>query len=165
MKFPVRALSVLVMSSLAAGAALAQKGETVKVAWIDPLSGLIIAGKNSPYGRAIYAFKKDSIQPRVGAGGRGGGNVLNAPHAQMYLRFYWNTPILLSPFDPATIYTGAQYFFRSNNRGDTWTMNPNDLTKNVDRYKLPLMGVDGSAPTASKHDGYENNSNITNKVN
>ena len=102
-----------------------------------------------------------SVAPRVGAGGRGGGNVLNAPHAQMYLRFYWNTPILLSPSAPATIYTGAQYFFRSNNRGDTWTMNPNDLTKNVDRYKLPLMGADGMAQTASKHDGYENNSNIT----
>jgi hypothetical protein len=32
----------------------------------DPLDGLIIAGKNSPYGDAIYAFKKNSIQPRVG---------------------------------------------------------------------------------------------------
>jgi len=32
----------------------------------DPLVGLIIAGKNSPYGDAIYAFKKDSIQPRIG---------------------------------------------------------------------------------------------------
>jgi photosystem II stability/assembly factor-like uncharacterized protein len=102
------------------------------------------------------------IQPRVGGGGRGGGtNVLNAPHPQMYFRFYWNTPIVLSPFDPATIYTGAQYFFKSTTRGDTWTMNPNDLTKNVDRYKQSLMGVDGMAPMASKHDGYENNSNIT----
>jgi hypothetical protein len=100
-----------------------------------------------------------SIQPRVG-GGRGG-NVLNAPHPQMYFRFYWNTPIVLSPFDPSTVYTGAQYFFKSTNRGDTWTMNPNDLTKNVDRYKQPMMGVEGAAPTASKHDGYENNSNIT----
>jgi hypothetical protein len=106
--------------------------------------------------------RQQSIQPRVGGGGRGGaGNVLNAPHAQMYFRFYWDTPILISPFDPATIYTGAQYFFKSTNRGDNWTMNPNDLTKNVDRYKLPLLGVDGAAPTASKHDGYENNSNIT----
>lgn len=105
--------------------------------------------------------QQQSIQPRVGGGGRGGGgNVLNAPHAQMYLRFYWDTPILLSPFDPAVVYTGAQYFFKSTNRGDNWTMNPNDLTKNVDRYKLPLMGVDGAAPAASKHDGYENNSNI-----
>ena len=32
----------------------------------DPLVGLIIAGKNSPYGDAIYAFQKDSIQPRIG---------------------------------------------------------------------------------------------------
>jgi hypothetical protein len=32
----------------------------------DPLVGLIIAGKNSPYGDAIYAFKKDGIQPRIG---------------------------------------------------------------------------------------------------
>src|SRR3989344_3778560 len=41
MRFPVRALSFLVMTSLTAGAALAQKGETVKIAWIDPLSGLM----------------------------------------------------------------------------------------------------------------------------
>ena len=32
----------------------------------DPLVGLIIAGQNSPYGDAIYAFKKNSIQPRIG---------------------------------------------------------------------------------------------------
>ena len=32
----------------------------------DPLVGLIIAGKNSPYGRGIYKFQKGSIQPRVG---------------------------------------------------------------------------------------------------
>ncbi|MEO8677696.1 MAG: carboxypeptidase-like regulatory domain-containing protein [Vicinamibacterales bacterium] len=32
----------------------------------DPLVGLIIAGQNSPYGDAIYAFKKDGIQPRIG---------------------------------------------------------------------------------------------------
>jgi hypothetical protein len=32
----------------------------------DPLVGLIIAGKNSPYGNAIYEFKKTSFQPRIG---------------------------------------------------------------------------------------------------
>lgn len=32
----------------------------------DPLVGLIIAGKNSPYGNAIYEYKKNSFQPRVG---------------------------------------------------------------------------------------------------
>ena len=40
-------------------------------------------------------------------------------------------------------------------------MNPTDLTKNVDRFANPIMGVPGRAPMASKHDGYANNSNIT----
>ena len=39
MRFPVRAVSMMVAASLSAGAAFAQKGETVKVAWIDPLVG------------------------------------------------------------------------------------------------------------------------------
>ena len=41
-------------------------GTLVNYAVGDPLVGLIIAGKNSPYGRGIYAFKKNSIQPRIG---------------------------------------------------------------------------------------------------
>ena len=50
----------------------------------------------------------------------------------------------------------AQYFFKSNNRGDTWWMNPTDLTKNVNRWapEQAIMGVAGDKPMASKHDGY-----------
>ena len=32
----------------------------------DPLNGIIVAGKNSPFGNAIYAFDKKDIQPRIG---------------------------------------------------------------------------------------------------
>ncbi len=32
----------------------------------DPLNGIIVAGKNSPFGDAIYAFDKGDIQPRIG---------------------------------------------------------------------------------------------------
>ena len=32
----------------------------------DRLVGMLIAGKNSPYGRGIYAFQKNSFQPRIG---------------------------------------------------------------------------------------------------
>ena len=64
MKFPVRALSVLVMSSLAAGAALAQKGETVKVAWIDPLSGLMASvGQNQLKSYQFVAEKLNANNP------------------------------------------------------------------------------------------------------
>jgi len=42
MKFPVQAAAAVVLMSAAAGA-FAQKGETVKIAWLDPLSGLMAA--------------------------------------------------------------------------------------------------------------------------
>jgi photosystem II stability/assembly factor-like uncharacterized protein len=87
------------------------------------------------------------------AGGRGGGgrvgNVLNQPANVDELRFYWNAPFEISPHDPATVYIAGQYFFKSNNRGDTWTMNPHDLTRNADRFGMPIMGVAGNAPMAS----------------
>ncbi|MEI6669062.1 MAG: carboxypeptidase-like regulatory domain-containing protein [Acidobacteriota bacterium] len=41
-------------------------GTLVDLSTGDWLDGLVIAGKNSPYGNAIYAFQKNSIQPRVG---------------------------------------------------------------------------------------------------
>src|SRR5262249_56597397 len=32
----------------------------------DPLNGVIVAGVNSPYGRAVYPTEKTDFQPRVG---------------------------------------------------------------------------------------------------
>ncbi len=46
------------------------------------------------------------------------------------LRFNWNAPIALSPNDPATIYFGAQYLFRSRDRGESWQRISPDLTTN-----------------------------------
>jgi len=93
-----------------------------------------------------------------GGGGRGGGtpNVLNAPANVETLRFYWNAPFEISPHNPAKVYMAAQYFFKSNNRGDTWWMNPTDLSKNVNRWapEQGIMGVPGDKPMPSKHDGY-----------
>ncbi|MFO0824239.1 MAG: hypothetical protein U0792_14190 [Gemmataceae bacterium] len=43
-------------------------------------------------------------------------------------RFNWNSPILLSPHDPKTLYFGAQYLYKSTNRGDTWMQISTDLT-------------------------------------
>jgi photosystem II stability/assembly factor-like uncharacterized protein len=46
------------------------------------------------------------------------------------LRFNWNTPIALSPNDPATVYIGAQFLFRSRDHGQTWQRISPDLTTN-----------------------------------
>jgi photosystem II stability/assembly factor-like uncharacterized protein len=99
-----------------------------------------------------------------GGGGRGGTpNVLNAPPNVEPLRFYWNAPIEISPHNPAVIYMASQYFFKSKDRGDTWWMNPKDLSKNIDRWapEMAIMGVSGEKPMASKHDGYAASSTAT----
>lgn len=46
------------------------------------------------------------------------------------LRFNWNTPIHLSATDKGTIYVGAQYLFRSRDRGQTWDRISPDLSTN-----------------------------------
>ena len=74
-------------------------------------------------------------------------------------RFYWNTPFILSPHNPRTVYLGADRLFRSYDRGDTWMASP-DLTNNIGRNDRPIMGVAGTAPMASKHDGAASYSNI-----
>jgi hypothetical protein len=46
------------------------------------------------------------------------------------LRFNWTPPIMLSPHNPAIVYTGAQVLFRSLDRGDHWMEISPDLTTN-----------------------------------
>jgi hypothetical protein len=41
-------------------------GTSLTVGSGDLMDGMIVAGKNSPYGDAIYEYKKNAIQPRVG---------------------------------------------------------------------------------------------------
>jgi photosystem II stability/assembly factor-like uncharacterized protein len=102
-------------------------------------------------------------QPPQGFGGFGQpatSNIVPEPPPGEQYRFNWNTPIHISPHNPRTIYVGANKLFKSVDRGDTWTATA-DLTKQIDRNKLPIMGVDGDKPMASKHDGTANYGNIT----
>lgn len=87
------------------------------------------------------------------------GNVLNGQVGDTY-RFNWNTPLVLSPHDPSTVYTGANRFFRSTDRGETWWAS-DDLTKAIDRNALSIMGVRGNEYMASKNDGQANYGSIT----
>jgi photosystem II stability/assembly factor-like uncharacterized protein len=87
------------------------------------------------------------------------GNVVPPVPAGTEFRYFWSTPFLLSPHNPRTIYLGGDRLFRSYDRGDTWTASP-DLTRNIGRNDRPIMGVDGKAAMASKHDGAASYSNI-----
>ncbi len=50
------------------------------------------------------------------------------PDGQPRYRYTWTAPIVLSPHDPATVYTAAQVVLRSHDRGDTWQEISPDLT-------------------------------------
>ncbi|HUL76904.1 MAG TPA: glycosyl hydrolase, partial [Vicinamibacteria bacterium] len=55
-------------------------------------------------------------------------------------RFNWDAPILVSPHSPKRIYYASQRVWRSDDRGDSWRAVSGDLTRNLDRMTLPLMG-------------------------
>ena len=77
-------------------------------------------------------------------------------------RYNWNSALQLSPHDPSTVYLGANYLMRSRDRGMSWEeVGGVDLTKQIDRKELEIMGVPGSEPAMSIHDGTSNYGNIT----
>ncbi|MGI8782122.1 MAG: VPS10 domain-containing protein [Acidobacteriota bacterium] len=43
-------------------------------------------------------------------------------------RFNWNTPVAFSPTNPAVMYIGSQFLFRSSDRGESWQRISGDLT-------------------------------------
>jgi len=45
-------------------------------------------------------------------------------------RFNWNTPIAISPNNPNVIYIGAQFLFKSTDKGESWERISPDLTTN-----------------------------------
>ena len=108
--------------------------------------------------------RTQSIRPRApgraggppaggGGGGPGGGqpNVTNATEGDQY-RFNWNTPYIISPHNASTLWLGGNRLFKSTDRGNTWTASA-DLTKQVDRATIEIMGVPGDRTMLSKHDG------------
>jgi photosystem II stability/assembly factor-like uncharacterized protein len=70
-------------------------------------------------------------------------------------RFQWNSPIVISAFNSNTIYYPGNFVFKSTNRGDSWVKVSPELTTNVDRNKLPIMGKVPDKNTRSRHDGVQ----------
>ncbi|MEO8194096.1 MAG: glycosyl hydrolase [Gemmatimonadales bacterium] len=77
------------------------------------------------------------------------------------LRYNWSVPIVISPHDHNTVYFGAQYLFRSPNRGDSWERLGGDLTRALDRDKLPLMGKTWTKDAVAWHAGTADFGNIS----
>jgi photosystem II stability/assembly factor-like uncharacterized protein len=64
----------------------------------------------------------------------------------------WDAPFLLSPHDARTIYAGMKHLFRSRDQGQTWE-DLGDMTANVDRRTLQIMGQEVADHVPSQDDG------------
>lgn len=115
---------------------------------IDPVHPNVV------YSHGFYGnFSRTDVTPApAGRGGSGRGVAVPAPNpstnikpkavdGEPPLRAQWMAPIVISPFDPRTIYVGYQYVYRSRDRGDTWERISGDLTDNNPRQ----MGVNPTA--------------------
>jgi photosystem II stability/assembly factor-like uncharacterized protein len=56
------------------------------------------------------------------------------------LRWNWDSPIIISPHSHTRLYFAANKLFRSDDRGDTWKPISGELSRAIDRNKLPVMG-------------------------
>lgn len=81
--------------------------------------------------------------------------VLIAPHPgadEPQYKWNWNTPLLISPHDNERLYYAAEYLFRSDDRGDNWRRISPDLTRQLDRNDLEVMGRVWSVDAIAKND-------------
>lgn len=84
----------------------------------------------------------------------------NPPAGERPYRFDWTAPIVASQHTAGTIYLGGNRLFISKDRGYTWSRTA-DLTRQIDRDTLPLMGVLGRNIALARNDGEESFGEIT----
>ena len=110
---------------------------------VDPTEPNIVYSE-SQYGGLVRFDRKNGertdIQPQSAPG-------------ETPLRWNWDAPIIISPHNHKRLYFAAQRIFRSDDRGDNWTPISGDISRQIDRNKLKMMGrvwsVDAVAKNAS----------------
>ncbi len=55
-------------------------------------------------------------------------------------KWNWNAPMIISPHSHTRLYMGAEKIFRSDDRGQSWKVISEDITRQIDRNKWPVMG-------------------------
>jgi photosystem II stability/assembly factor-like uncharacterized protein len=108
---------------------------------VDPEDPNIIYSE-SQYGGLVRFDRKNGemldIQPQPGKG-------------EPALRWNWDSPVLISPHSHTRVYFAANRLFRSDDRGDHWQPVSPDLTRQIDRNKLKVMGRVWSVDAVAKN--------------
>src|SRR5262249_52994533 len=88
---------------------------------------------------AARTGKQTVIRPQAGKG-------------EPPLRWNWDSPLLISPHKNTRLYFAANRLFRSDDRGDSWTAVSGDLTRQLDRDKLLVMGKVWGPDAVARHE-------------
>lgn len=116
------------------------------------------------FGDGMY-WQADPDDARYSYGSSNGGNYFRydtqtgdmldispaEPVGQTY-RFDWTSPMMLSQHDTDVLYVAGNHLFVSRDRGGSWTMTE-DMSRQVDRDTLQIMGVAGADISISRNDG------------
>lgn len=116
----------------------------------DPFDRRVVytSGQNASVTRVdVETGDRLSIEPRPPAG-------------DSTYRFDWTAPMLASRHTPGTFYLGGNRLFITRDRGQTWSRTK-DLTRQIQRDTLRIMGVLGRDITLSKYDGESSYSELT----
>ncbi len=90
----------------------------------------------------IYRFDKKSGEKM---------NVKPVPQkGELTYRWNWDTPFFLSPHSETRLYIAANKVFRSDDRGSTWEVISDDITRNEDRNQFKVMGKYWPADAVAK---------------
>jgi hypothetical protein len=116
---------------------------------------LLVSSQNGNTNRlTLRSFQRQSITVSSPA-------AVSPKPGEPALRWYWTAPIVVSHFSPQVIYTAANRLFRSPDQGRTWQPISPDLTAQINRDQLTMMGAPIPAHAFSKNDGQDNFSAIT----
>ena len=55
-------------------------------------------------------------------------------------RWYWDAPLMISPFKNTRLYFASQRLYRSDDRGDSWRPVSPDLSRNLPRTSMKMQG-------------------------
>lgn len=69
---------------------------------------------------------------------------------ELTYKWNWNTPMIVSPHKETRLYVAANKVFKSDDRGNTWNVISDDLTAQIDRNSIPVMGKYWPADAVAK---------------
>ncbi len=67
------------------------------------------------------------------------------------LRYNWDSPVVVSPHLHSRLFFGANRLYQTDDRGDHWRAISPDLTRQLDRNRLPVMGRVWSIDAVAKN--------------